>query len=167
MASKLSTHLPAESLQVLIGEAGKFEVANLKVSDRVSATLSGSGMDVAPTGAQEQWISEKEVTSWTWTIVPKISGQQILTLSFDAIISVNGKDDRWTINTLTRRINVAVGWPDSIADWLEFIKTTGENISWIWATVLIPIGGFAWARLSRHQKPAISREQDQQPPSAG
>jgi hypothetical protein len=144
--AKLSTHLHPEEMKVLIGEPGKREVATLKVSDRMVATLSGgSAFDVSPSGPKEQWISDKELTEWDWQITPKSVGEQILILSFDAIISVNGKEDRRTINTFKRRINVDVGWPETVGEWLEFIKKTGENVSWIWATLLIPIGGGIWA----------------------
>jgi hypothetical protein len=152
--AKLATHLRSEELEVLLEEPGRHEVATLKVSDRMAATLSGgSAFDVSPTGSMEQWISDNEPTEWSWQVTPKSVGEQALILSFDALISLNGKDDRRTINTFKRRISVDVGWPETVGEWLELIKKTGENVSWIWATLLIPIGGGAWAWIKRRARP--------------
>jgi hypothetical protein len=160
--AKLSPRMPVGALRALITEAGKVETADLKVSDRMAATLNGgSGFDVAPSGPQEQWISTDQATSWTWTVTPKAVGEQILILSFDALITVNGKDDKRTVNTLTHHIDVDVGWPDTFGEWLDLIKKTGENISWIWVA-LLGVGGGAWAWIKRHrssQKPATSTQE--------
>jgi hypothetical protein len=151
--AKLSSFLRKQELKVLIEESGTVEVATLKVSDRMVATLVGATFDVSPTGPQEQWVSDVEPTAWTWQVTPKAVGEnQVLILTFDAVISINGKDDKRTINTFKRRINVDVSWPETIGEWLELIKKTGENVSWIWVTVLIPIGGGAWAWLKARKR---------------
>lgn len=152
--AKLSTRLSQEEMKVSIEEAGTVRTATLKVSDRMAATLvGGDSFDVSPTGPQEQWISDTEPTSWTWQVTPKLVGEdQLLLLTFDALISINGKEDRRTINTLKARINVDVGWPETLGEWLELIRKTGENVSWIWATILVPIGGAVWAFIKRRRR---------------
>jgi hypothetical protein len=153
--AKLSTHLSAEALKVQITEAGQVAVADLKVSDRMAATLAGgTAFDISPAGPQEQWISDKQETEWTWTVTPKTVGDQVLVISFDAILTINGKDDRRTINTLKRHIDVAVGWPETPGEWLDMIKHVGEDVSWIWATLIIPIGGAIWAWIKRRRRQA-------------
>ena len=153
--AKLSTRLRPEELQVLIDEPGKRQVATLNVSDRMAATLSGgSAFDVSPSGPQEQWISESGTTEWNWQVTPKSAGEQSLILTFDALISLNGKEDRRTINTFKRRIVVDVGWPETAGEWLEMVKKTGENVSWIWATLLLPVGGGIWAWIKRRGRPS-------------
>jgi hypothetical protein len=125
----------------------------LKVSNRMAATLSGgTAFDVTPTGPQEQWISDTETTEWNWQVTPKSAGEQFLMLSLDALITLNGKDDKRTLNTFKRKINVEVGWPENISEWLELIKKNGENATWIWGTLLIPIGGAAWAWIRRKRR---------------
>jgi hypothetical protein len=152
--AKLSTHLHREEMEVLIEEPGKREVATLKVSDRMAATLTGgSAFEVSPSGPQEQWISDKEPTEWHWQVTPKSAGEQILILSFDAKISLNGKENSRTINTFKRHISIDVGWPETVGEWLDLIKKTGENVSWIWATLLIPIGGSIWAWIKHRARP--------------
>ena len=151
--AKLSTQLHPVEMEVLVGKPGHHEVATLKVSDRMAATLSGgSTFEVAPAGPQEQWVSDKETTDWNWQVLPKRGGEQFLILSFDVLISVNGKEGKRTINTFKRRINVDVSWPQTAMEWLEFVKKTGEDLSWIWATLLVPIGGGVWAWIKRRTR---------------
>jgi hypothetical protein len=152
--AKLSTRLDQDQLKKLIDEAGPSEGATIKIADRMAATLSGgSAFDISPPGPQEQWISKSDTTAWTWEITPKSAGAQILILSFDAILTINGKDDRRTINTFKKTISVDVSKAESLEDWLEAIKKYGEDISWIWATILIPVGGAVWAWFRRKRQP--------------
>jgi hypothetical protein len=123
---------------------------------------------VSPTGPQEQWVSDIEPTGWTWQVTPKIVGEnQVLILKFDAIISINNKDDKRTINTFKRRINVDVGWPETVGEWLDLVKKTGENVSCIWASLLIPIVGGAWAWLKRRGQVSEVASPEATPPPAG
>lgn len=155
--AKLSTKLDQDQLKKLIDEAGASEGASLKIADRMAATLSGgSAFDISPSGPQEQWISKSDTTGWTWEVTPKSAGAQILILSFDAILTIDGKDDRRTINTFKKTISVDVSKTETIEDWLETIKKYGEDLSWIWVTILIPIGGGIWAWLRRRRQPEHS-----------
>jgi hypothetical protein len=152
--AKLSTHLSGEKMKVLLEEPGKREIEALKVSDRMAATLSGgAAFDISPSGPKEQWVSSNETTDWDWQVTPKSVGAQFLILSFDARVTVNGHEDIRNINTFKRRIDVDVSWPETVGEWLEFIKTNGENVSWIWVTLLLPIGGCIWAWIRRKRRP--------------
>ncbi len=159
--AKLSVRLRRDEIEVLIKEPGKRMVAALKVSDRMAATLSGgSAFDISPDGPQDQWISGKATTDWTWQVTPRRAGEQFLVLSFDAYMTVNGKDDKRVVNTFKHGISVDVSWPATVSEWLEFIKKTGEDISWIWVTLLVPIGGAIWAWIRRRTRSAMSDEAD-------
>lgn len=159
--AKLSSKLTPNEVKVLIEEPGKVEVGTLKVSDRMFATLSGgSAFDVSPSGPQAQWISDKVPTGWTWQVTPKNVGEQLLILSFDAVISINGKEDKRTINTFKRRINVEVGWPETFGEWLEWIKKTGEGVSYLWGLVVLTVGGGAWAAIKRYWPRAKEKIED-------
>jgi len=138
---KLSTTLSPSQLKAQLTEEGGKEVEGLSVGDRMSATLNGgAAFDIAPSGPQTQWISQTNVTTWTWNVTPKLSGTQYLILSFDAVISINGKDGIRNVRTLTHEIQVDVGWPTSLEEWFDFSKKWFENISWLWASVLVPVG---------------------------
>jgi hypothetical protein len=132
----------------LIKEAGAVEQVTLQVSDNVVATLGGSSsFDVSPIGSREQMLFDPGPVIWTWTVTPKAVGaKQVLTLALDNVISVNGKDSKLTIRTFKKYIDVDVRWTETINEWLATIKNTGENVSWIWATLLVPGGAWAWLK---------------------
>jgi hypothetical protein len=151
MEAKLSTRLSTTEVKVLIDEPGKVEVGTLKVSDRMFATLSGgSAFDVSPDGPQGQWISDKAPTGWTWQVTPKHVGEQILILSFDAVIAINGKEDKRTVNTFKRSVDVEVGWPETVGEWLEWVRKMGEGLSYAWGLIFVTVGGAGWAAVKRY-----------------
>jgi hypothetical protein len=151
--AKLSTNMPSDVLLAQLSEAGAKESASIKVSDRMIATLIGGGaFDVSPSGPQQQFVSKKELTTWTWVVTPKQSGTQILTLSFDAVLSVDGKDGTRTINTFKRKIEIDVPWPETPSEWLVLLKGWFDNIHWIWLTILVPLGLWLWNKFRK--KPA-------------
>jgi hypothetical protein len=148
--AKLSVNMPPEALIAQLSEAGKKESASLSVADRMSATLSGGGaFEVSPSGPQQQLISREQATSWTWEVTAKQVGTQYLILSFDAMLTVDGKDGTRNINTFKRSIKVEVGWPQTPSEWLEWFKKLSENLSWLWMTILVPVGVWIWARLRK------------------
>jgi hypothetical protein len=162
--AKLSTLLGESELKSLIQsemerqrvESGRVETTTLKISDQVEATLyGGTAFDVAPSGPQRQWISGKEPTSWIWKITPKVAGLQTLILSFEPVILINGRESKRHLSPIIKRIEVEVGWPETFGEWLDLIRKYGENLWWIWATLLIPIGGgiWAWWKRRRPSKP--------------
>ena len=150
----LSTTLKAEDLTLLVTEPGKVETAPLKVSRRMIATLAGgSAFDISPSGPVTQWVSESEPTTWTWIVTPRNVGEQFLILTFDAIITMDGKDDKRSLRTFKKRIDVEVGWPHSLGEWMEFLKKWAEGLSYFWGLV-IAVGGGAWAWLRRRARVA-------------
>jgi hypothetical protein len=143
LQAKLGVNMTPDELIATLTEPGKRESQPLRVSNQMSATLSGGGaFDISPSGPQTQWISGTQETSWSWEVTPKQHGTQGLTLAFDAHIKVDGKEGTRTVNTLTRKIEVEVAWPETASEWLKFVKETGENLGWLWATILVPVGLF-------------------------
>jgi hypothetical protein len=134
--AKISANLTPQELKALINEAGKVEVATLKISGHMYAALDGgTAFDVSPTGRQEQWVSSKEPTSWIWQVTPKTQGNQSVVLEVGVLISINGVPGSRSLQTYKRTINVDVAWPQTISEWLKFAKETLENISSIWAVI--------------------------------
>jgi hypothetical protein len=155
--AKLSTKLPPAELKAQLTQAANAESASLTVGDRMSATLNGgAAFDISPSGPQTQWISQNDVTTWTWTVTPKTAGTQYLIITFDAMITVDGKDGTRNVRTLTQTIDVEVGWPQTVGEWFDFGKKWFENAGWVWASVLVPIGVFVggwWHRMRRRHPP--------------
>lgn len=139
--AKLSTNLSPAELKAQLTEAGRKEDAKIQVGDRMSATLNGgAAFDISPSGPQIQWTSQNQITTWTWNVTPKLSGVQYLILAFDAIITVEGKDGSRNVNTLKHQIEVEVGWPQTFTEWFDLSKKWFENLSWLWASILVPFG---------------------------
>jgi hypothetical protein len=120
---KLSTTLPPDELKAQLSQAGNRETAGLEVGDRMSATLNGgAAFDISPSGPQAQPISQRQVTTWTWNVTPKASGTQYLILSFDAILTLNGKDSTRNVKTLTQPIEVEGGGLKRPVNGLSFSR---------------------------------------------
>jgi hypothetical protein len=139
----------ADLLSQITSEGNK-ETASLKVAAKMTATLTGGGaFDISPTGPQMQFVTLTNVTPWAFDVTPKQSGVHELTLALDAIITVEEKEGPNRVNTLTRKIVVEVGWPQTPAEWFEASKKWFENASWLWLTILLPVGGFMMAHWRR------------------
>jgi hypothetical protein len=137
-----SSVLPSKLISELPGSGNK-ESAPLQVGKKMAATLNGgSGFDVSPSGPQIQFISSKDTTVWAWTVTAKTAGTQFLILSFDALLTIDGKEGSRNVNTLVKKIEVQVGWPETARDWLDYGKGLFEGLNWFWATILVPIGAY-------------------------
>lgn len=166
----LAVSIPVPELMNKLTAAGKRESASLLVSDQMQATLDGGGaFDVSPAGPQSQWISKDAPTTWHWLVTPKLTGPQFLTLTVDAIITINGERDTRNITTLTRRIVVEVSQPHGVEEWIARIKTWGEDIGWGWAAVAAAIAAMAglWRKLrdwikERKRRPGQPTDEDDQ-----
>lgn len=164
--AKLSTRLtPAElkelvrkELQDLPGGSGSLEGAELRVSSRMVASLSGGpAFDISPDGPQEQWVSDNEVTSWLWEATPKVAGRHTLILRLEAVVSVEGRDGRRNIEPFIRPIDVSIAEPKTIEEWLEYIRKNGENVSWIWGTLILPAAGAIWIWIRKRNPPEAGK----------
>jgi hypothetical protein len=156
----LSINMPADELMNQLSAAGRRESASILVSDHMEATLSGGGaFDVAPAGPQTQWISKDEATTWHWLVTPKLTGPQYLTLSVDAIITINGDKDTRNITTLTRQIEVEIARPHNEEEWFGQIKTWIEAVGWGWGVLaaLIAAGASFWHKIQSWIRPKRKR----------
>jgi hypothetical protein len=85
--------------------------------------------------------------------------------SFDVHVKVDGKEGTRTVNTLTRKIEVEVAWPETASEWLKFVKETGENLDWLWATILVPVGLFVAKKVRKlRSNPAHKPPKQKSPP---
>jgi hypothetical protein len=132
----LATVISVDDLMKLLTADGKKESEKLMVSDRMQATLTGGGaFDVSPSGPQSQWISKTGATTWHWLVTPKLTGEQFLTLTIDAIVMLDKEKDTRNISTLTRKIVVEVARPHNEEEWFEWIKKRAEAIGWGWGVI--------------------------------
>ena len=123
------------------------------------ATLSGGGaFDISPSGPQQQFVSRKQVTAWTWEVTPKKPGTQYLILTFDVALTVDGREGTRKIRTLTQEIQVQVGWADRLKDGLERLKATVDGLAWLWLTILFPAGYWVWRQIGKRRHKAPPRQ---------
>jgi hypothetical protein len=156
--AKLAIDLPPEILIEQLTENGNKRTAILMVGDRMIATLSGAAFDVSPSGPQQQFVSRRGVTTWTWQVTPKKSGTQYLMLAFDALLSVGGKEGNHTVRTLKQEIEVEVAWTDWAKDRLDWLRGVSEHLTWLWVTFLVPIGLWIWRQLGKRRHPGAAHK---------
>ena len=122
--AKIRAHLEKHEWGLVMTDASGYKVvAKLGIVDRIAATLvPSSSFDVLPTGPQEQEISDKELT-WTWQVIPKAvianNDDEVLTLNFDAIITINDIEAKRPKHQFTKRVRVGPKRPDTFGEWLE------------------------------------------------
>ncbi len=127
-----------EELKASIKAAGEKIGAEIRVNNRMQARLSGYMFQITAITPEEQAVSRRGRTEWSWEIHPKKEGQHDLHLTLSAIFEVNGRETRRVVRTFDRVIEVNVSAPQKIT---AFIK---GNWQWLWAAVLVPIAGWLW-----------------------
>jgi hypothetical protein len=148
--ARLSLVQTEAQLQAELPGTGPKQSSPLQVASNMAATLDGgTAFDVTPTGPQERLVSGVNDTVWDWTITPKLSGQQTLRLTIDALLTVSGHSGTVNIATLQKTIRVTV----TPLGWLERIKAMVDTVSWLWSVPPIAAGlGFIWKWLQGRRK---------------
>jgi hypothetical protein len=141
----LSHKLAPEDLKALVEPAGEKVSARIKVSDRMTAQLSGDGFDIHAVEPEMQAISMKDVTKWEWEVKPKKSGKHALHLTISVMLTVDGQPTPRVLESYHSDINVKVSVPQQIAEF------AGANWKWLWSTLLLPVVGWGWHRYRRPQ----------------
>lgn len=134
----LSTTQSIEELQSSLEYQEKFESAEIRISNRMEANLSGTGFKIEALIPQEQAISRSQTTRWKWEITPTQDGSQNLSLTLSAIINVSGRDAPFVIQTFNKKIEVEVSVGQHV---LTFVA---GNWQWLWASILVPTAPFLW-----------------------
>lgn len=135
---RLDLRLPPATLVKMVGARGVVEYASIKVSNRMTAHLSGFQFDITATTPETQAVSGRESTIWMWTVKPNTAGECDLHLDLRALIDVDGSREERTIETFSRTIHVIVTPGQRVA---KFAK---EHWKWLCGTLLIPFAGWLW-----------------------
>lgn len=120
--------------------------AAVRVSRRVEALLTAakSDFEITPISATEQLLGSADDVSWRWEIKALDGGTKYLHLTLNSIVTVDGATTRKTVRSFDEQIEVKVSW----SSWAEAF--VAKNWQWLWATLLVPLAGWAWRRL-RHE----------------
>jgi Divergent InlB B-repeat domain len=133
---RLSAQKSIRELKEEITALGEKEGANIKVSDRMEARLTGLGFEIEAVTPETQGISGQDVTEWKWEIEPTETGTQRLHLTLTALIEVDGEASPRTVRTFERMLVVDVALSTRVS---EFV---GDNWQWLWTAILIPVAGW-------------------------
>jgi hypothetical protein len=119
------------------------EGAGVRVSRRVEALLTApkSDFEITPISATEQLLGSDDDVSWRWDIKALDGGTKYLHLTLNSIVTVEGATTRKTVRSFDEQIEVKVSWPGRAEDFVA------KNWQWLWATLLVPLAGWAWRRL--------------------
>ncbi|MCG5062226.1 MAG: hypothetical protein KA714_30730 [Limnoraphis sp. WC205] len=134
----LSPTQSIEELQSSLESQEKIESAEIRISNRMEANLSGTGFKIEALIPQEQAISRSQTTRWKWEVTPTQDGSQNLSLTLSTIINVSGRDVPLVIQTFNKKIEVEV----SVGQ--HFSTFVAGNWQWLWASILVPTAPFIW-----------------------
>lgn len=141
---------PGHDLKELIATLNQgAEGANVRITDRMEAHLSGSGFQITPVTPELQAVSQSDITSWQWDVKATEPGHRPLHLTLNAILNVSGAPTSRAMKTFDRTIDVNVTFGRRLADFGR------GNWQWLWATLLVPVGG--WFMKKRSKTRGLSR----------
>ncbi|MCK4792334.1 MAG: hypothetical protein KAV87_51870 [Desulfobacteraceae bacterium] len=137
-----------EELKGIVKAEGEKIGANIRISDRMEARLSGRNFSITAVTPETQAVSRTEVTEWKWEINPKKSGRHFLHLTLSVLLELEGSTTPRAIRTFDRIIEVNVTWYQSVS------RFTQKNWQWLWAAILVPFVGWLWKRKRAASKKA-------------
>lgn len=135
-------------LKGMIEAEGRREGAQVRVSDRMQARLTGPNFSITAITPEVQAISGRRMTEWKWEVRPLSRGRQRLHLTLSALLDVDGASTPRTVQTFDREIEVEVTWPQQAASFLE------NNWQWLWAALLLPALGWIWKKKKGSSTPS-------------
>jgi len=116
------------------------DTAEARVSNIMTAALTGPAFEIEAVTPETQAISLAEPTKWEWYAEPTRPGRHQLRLSLSALIEVEGTEATRSIETFRRDITVEVPWSQRIAAFFA------SNWQWFLTVLLIPLVRWGWTR---------------------
>ncbi|EDZ98845.1 hypothetical protein BH160DRAFT_5842, partial [Burkholderia sp. H160] len=129
--------------------AANFQHDRVRIYYNMEASLTAQpddfSIDPGPEEPYRQAVSETKPTTWTWYVTPKRWGVHRMRLALYALIPIEGKQSPVLVQTFDKNITVTV------TPWSLVRRFVLENWKWLWVTLLIPLGQFAWKNRRRLQ----------------
>ncbi len=103
----------------------KIKVEQIQVSDYLTVKLTGGNdFDIKAMHDENRLLQNNKLTQWSWSVTPKKSGEQTLTLIVYARVKAsNGSEELIDLETFKRPIKVAVDQSDWFKEnWLSIIE---------------------------------------------
>ena len=155
----LSTTASAPDLQAQLEKHTDLQAAEIRISNRMEAQLTGTGFSIQRIEPELQAISRQTPTRWRWEITPTGHGTSTLHLALYAHLDIAGADTPYVLRTFDRTIQVNITLPQRLSGF--FLK----NWQWLWAALLVPIAGYFWKRRKTRNRPASTRSRNHPHPT--
>lgn len=139
----LSLSEPMEQLQEQVKAKGETIGANIKVSNRMEARLTGTMFNISAVTPEVQAVSKSLPTEWRWEVSPIKEGNYNLHLTLTALLEVDGRETPRTIRTFDQVISVKVTASQRIKGFIN------DNWRWFWAVILVPLFGWIISKLKK------------------
>jgi hypothetical protein len=125
------------------GVIGDLKSETIKVDANMQADLTGDGFQITKVTPDKMPISANTITEWKWDVRPIRSGTLRLHVVLNALVDLkDGKDKQpYPVRSFDKEYIVAVPWKDRAV--ISFVV---NNWPWLWATIVIPLGGWLWSR---------------------
>ena len=141
----LSPSLSAPALQSQLNEQVGAESAQVQISNRMEAKLTGIGFTIEALSPDLQAVTTQQVTRWQWEVTPTGRGQKKLHLSLSAHIAAAGSDAPLVVRTFDRDIDVNVTVGQRVTSFLQ------TNWTWLWVAIVVPVTGYVWSRWKKRR----------------
>jgi hypothetical protein len=139
----VSLREPVEELKAAVTAAGNTVGARARLSNEMKADLSGIGFTIVPSQSVQKVVSADQPTEWRWQVAATKTGTLYLDLELSAVVAVNGSTQFVDVKRFERKWTVQVAWSDRVTSFV------GGNWKWLWAAIVVPIGGVLFRRLRR------------------
>ena len=120
----------------------------VRLTPRMTATVSGFGFEVVPKEGQSQAVSATEPTTWSWQVNATESGVQTLTFSLTGTLTIEDKEVPRNFYEYKQNVQVEV-------DTIGFMEKYWQ---WIMTTLAFPTIGGLWKWFQKPKDPAGSRQ---------
>ncbi|AXQ30631.1 OmpA family protein [Solimonas sp. K1W22B-7] len=141
-----STGTPAKAGGGASDETRRITTGKTRISNYVTASLVGAGIDVAAPADISQLVSNSEVTHFNWIVVARNPGRHSLTFTLTTQFDVGGSKP-YRLKTAEFDILVKpIALKTRARDWVN------NNLQWIWTTFVLPLIVFVWNEIKLRMK---------------
>jgi hypothetical protein len=103
--------------------------------------LTGPGFDISPDTPERQVVTADAPATWRWTVKAVDAGQRILTVSYNAEVTIGAERIPRALQIVSRNVLVNIasdGFLKEVAEGTSSAKSIAENVSWFWTTLIFP-----------------------------
>lgn len=119
-AAKVTLTLPQDLMGIIQREAAKLGLTRQARKAEVSATLTGQGYEIDPSGKQTKPLKAGEATSFDWQVKPGAGAKSPLRADVDGALTGKGQPVTFSLGSLEQ----------AIAGTVDKAKTAAKGFTW-------------------------------------